>query len=328
MYRKLMLVFLVGIFVFSAIGIGEEVVLYTSNKTDLVELVASNFEQETGISVSVVRAGTGTLMQRIGAESENALADVFWSGSLGTLKAFEQYFAEYISPEAATIPTRYLSPKNRWTPCMAHIMVIMYNKDRVDKADVPTTWEGLFDPKWEGKIAMGNPETSGSTYAQYYGLLHLYGVEGIKKLARNVIIHESSSGVYKDVALGEYPLGITMEYAAYSYIAGGADNLGIVYPEEGTILDPEGVALMQGAPHPAAAKEFYDWLLSKSVREEIFQKFFRRPIRTDIDVASLASGLPAFNDVNIAISTMEDEVSSRREKVLEIWTEVLESIGR
>jgi len=328
MSRKIFLSFLVGVLVLGVLGAASTVVLYTSNKTDIVEFLTSQFEQETGITVSVVRAGTGSLMQRIAAESENPLSDVFWSGSVGTLKAFEQYFAEYRSPEDAAIPSEYLSPNGLWASCMAHVMVIMYNKDLISPSDVPTTWEDLFNPKWQGKIAMGNPETSGSSYAQFYGILDLYGWQGIRKLAKNVIIQEHSSSVYKNVYLGEYPIGITMEYAAYGYIAGGANNIGIVYPSEGTILDPEGVALIKGGPNPNEGKKFYDWLLSKPVREEIFTKFFRRPVRTDIDVTSIASELPAMKDINIAVSTTDDEVSSRRDRVLLQWQKVIEEVGR
>lgn len=328
MSKKIFLSFMAVVVLVSVLGAASTVVLYTSNKTDLVEFVASQFEKETGITVSVVRAGTGSLMQRLAAESANPLADVFWSGSVGTLKAFQQYFAEYESPQAAAVPSQYRSPDNLWTSCMTHVMVIMYNKDLVSPADVPTTWEDLFAPKWRGKIAMGNPETSGSSYAQFYGILDLYGWQGIRKLAKNVVIQEHSSSVYKNVYLGEYPLGITMEYAAYGYIAGGASNIGIVYPSEGTILDPEGVALIKGGPNANEGKKFYDWLLSKPVREEIFAKFFRRPVRTDIDVTSIASELPSMKDINISISTTDDEVSSRREHVLQQWKNIIEEVGR
>ena len=327
MSRKILLSILAVILVLGTVGIAKTVVLYTSNKTDLVEFVTSQFEKETGITVSVVRAGTGSLMQRIAAESKKPLADVFWSGSLGTLKAFEQYFAEYHSPEAAAVPSEYVSPDGKWTSCMAHVMVIMYNKDLVSASDVQTTWEDLFDPKWRGKIAMGNPETSGSSYAQLYGILDLYGWQGVRKLARNVVIQEHSSSVYKNVYLGEYPLGITMEYAAYGYIAGGANNIGIVYPKEGTVIDPEGVALIKGGPNPEEGKRFYDWLLSKPVREQIFAKFFRRPVRTDIDITSIVAGLPDIKDIKIDINTAEDEVSSRRARVLKKWKEIIEQVG-
>jgi len=89
MFKKALMMSLVAVLVFGALGNGKTVVLYTSNKTDLIEFVASHFEKESGITVSVVRTGTGSLMQRIAAESNNPLADVFWSGSVGTLKAFE-----------------------------------------------------------------------------------------------------------------------------------------------------------------------------------------------------------------------------------------------
>lgn len=315
-----------GISLFAA---GKEVVLYTSNKPEQYELVASEFENQTGIKVSVVRAGTGTCMQRIVAESERPLCDVFWSGGIGTLEAYKEYFEPYRSPEAAAIPEGYVSPDDQWAVCMIHLITIMYNKDLVSEAEVPTKWEDLFDPKWRGKIAMANPVTSGSGFSFFYSMVDLYGWQGVRKLASNAVVQASSSSVWKGVYLGEYSLGIALEYAAYTYIAGGAENIGIVYPEEGVVVVPEGLVLVKGAPHPEEAKLFFDFLITKEIRESLLMTAYRRPIRTDIDIAELVPGLPSFEEVEIAINEKDviEDMAARRDVLLERWTNLLEEVS-
>ena len=79
--------------------------------------------------------------------------------------------------------------------------------------------------------------------------------DGLKKLIDNAKILDSSSLIYKGVAAGEYPLGITMEYAAYRYIDGGDKNVGIVYPADGAFMAPEALGHRQELPPSRGGQE-------------------------------------------------------------------------
>ena len=92
------------------------------------------------------------------------------------------------------------------------------------------------------------------------------------------------------MAKGEYAVGMTMEYAAQEYVSGGNKDIAIVYPSEGTFIAPEGMALVKGGPNPTDAKKFYDYLSSRQAQEMLVKKFFRRPIRDDVDTTTV--GLP------------------------------------
>ena len=52
-----------------AAGFAGEVVLYSSNQPELIDMVSQGFEKKTGIKVSAVRLGTGEAMKRIQAVS-------------------------------------------------------------------------------------------------------------------------------------------------------------------------------------------------------------------------------------------------------------------
>ena len=241
---------------FYEMGFAKEVVLYSSNQPELIEMVSRGFEGKTGIKVSAVRLGTGEAMKRIQAEKDNPLGDVFWSGDVAVLDNAKTNFMSYKSPEAKVLPPNYVEKDGLWTSTNVHIMIIMYNKKLVSESEKPHAWKDLFLPKWKGKIVMANPEKSGSAYAQVYGLYKLYGWEGLKKLIANAKILDSSSLIYKGTAEGEYPLGITMEYAAYRYIAGGSKEVGIIYPQDGAFDAPEGAAIIKNCKHPEEAKCF------------------------------------------------------------------------
>ena len=297
-----------------------EVVLYSSNPSELLDLVSKGFQAKTGIKVSVVRMGTGEAMKRIAAEKNKPLADVFWSGDVAVLENAKENFQPYRSPEAKGLPAGYVEKEGRWTASNAHVMIIMTNKSQVKGQEMPKTWKDLFNPKWKGKVVMANPEKSGSAYAQVYGLYKLYGWDGLKKLINNAKVLDSSSLIYKGVAAGEYPLGITMEYAAHRYIVGGDKNVGIIYPADGAFMAPEAAGIVKNCPNPEEAKKFIDYLLSKPVVDEIFAKFSRRPARAD---AGEAEGLPSLKAIPVLKSFDPIEANTLEKELLKKWKEII-----
>lgn len=297
-----------------------EVVLYSSNPPELLDLVSQDFQKKTGIKVSTVRLGTGEAMKRIAAEKDKPLCDIFWSGDVAVLDNAKQYFMSYRSPEAKALPKNYIEKDARWTSSNAHVMIIMYNKKLVRDQDRPKSWKDLLSPRWKGKVVIANPEKSGSAYAQVYGIYKLYGWDGLQKLINNAKILDSSSLIYKGVANGEYPVGITMEYAAYRYVAGGSKDVGIVYASDGSMVAPEGAALVANGPHPQEAKQFFDYLISKPVEEMIYTQFYRRPARTDTrDIA----GLPSLKKIVVMKRFDPLEANALEKEILKRWKEMV-----
>ncbi len=304
----------------SQIAAAAEVVLYSSNPSELIDMVTQGFEAETGIKASAVRMGTGSAMKRIQAEKDNPLADLFWSGDVAVLDGAKEFFMPYASPEAEGLPASYVEKDHHWTSSNAHVMIIMYNKALLKDAEKPKAWKDLLLPEWKDKFVMANPQKSGSAYAQVYGLFKLYGWDGLKQLINNAKILDSSSLIYKGVAAGEYPVGITMEYAAYRYIAGGSEDVGIVYPEDGAFVAPEGAAIIKNGPNPDEAQKFFDYLISKTIEEKIFKEFFRRPARPD---ATGFEGLPELSGITVLEDFDPIEANALKTDILKQWKEII-----
>src|SRR5260370_18964661 len=104
------------------------------------------------------------------------------------------------------------------------------------------------------------------------------GKEPLKGIARNATVVSTASQVYEGVAKGEFAVGMTMEYAAQEYVAGGQKDIQIVYPSEGTFIAPEGMALVKGSKNPDEARKFFDFLAPKPTQELLPTKFYHRPI--------------------------------------------------
>ncbi|MFC4620311.1 extracellular solute-binding protein [Camelliibacillus cellulosilyticus] len=280
-----------------------QLTVYSPNQTEIINPIVKEFQDRTGIKVDIVTGGTGQLLNRIKAESANPLGDVLWGGGVESLDGFKDYFAAYTTKEDAKIDEMYKSPDHKWTGFSALPMVIMYNKDQVKDSDAPKSWNDLLNPKWKGKIAYADPAKSGSSYTQLVTMLDAFqqgdekGWDYVKKFMKNLKgkILDESALVFKGVADGEFPIGVTLEDSAYRYIAGGS-NVGIEYPSEGTSMVPDGAAIIKGAKNSKNAQKFIDFIVGKDVQQLIVKDFNRRSVRDDVDPPK---GLKASKEIKV-----------------------------
>ncbi|WP_153463388.1 ABC transporter substrate-binding protein [Sediminibacillus terrae] len=271
-------------------GSSDKLTVYSPHQTEIINPIIKEFQDRTDIEVELVTGGTGELLNRIEAEAGNPLGDVMWGGGAESLQAYSDQFETYEVAESDQIPDMYKSPDSSWVGFSALPMVIMYNKDLVEEADAPKTWQDLLDQKWKGKIAYADPAKSGSSYTQLVTMLEANKDDGndgwdfVADFVENLDgkILSGSSMVYKGVADGEFPIGVTLEEAAYRYVSGGA-NVDVAYPEEGTSAVPDGAALIKDAKNKDNAQEFLDFLTSKDVQELTVSEFNRRSVREDVE---------------------------------------------
>ncbi len=127
----------------------------------------------------------------------------------------------------------------------------------------------------------------------------------------------SSSLVHSAVATGEFFVGLTSEDAALSIISDGAD-LAIVYPSDGTVKIPDGVALVKNAPHKEEAEQFINFVLNTDVQKIVSRRLYRRSVRNDI-------ALPPGIEKYVQSTFLPYDIYSAAEKrtqILKTWEEL------
>jgi len=222
-----------------------EVVLYSSNTVDAINAATEEFNKKyPDIKITAVRGSTGAMMQRIKAEAGAPKADIFWSGGFSLLRLYEPYFLAYPSPEYASLPAGYKSAGNLWAGTNAHVMVIMVNKKALKGDPMPKTWSDLANPRWKDRLIVSDPEKTSSSLATLWGIQQTLGNKPLEGIAKNATVTSTASQVFDGVGKGEFAVGMTMEYAAQEYVAGGNKDIEVVYPTEGTFIAPEGMALV------------------------------------------------------------------------------------
>lgn len=302
--------------------------VYSPHPAETINLVIQEFEEQSGIKVELVAAGTGELLKRVESESSNPLGDVLWGGGAESLASFADFFEGYKSPELANIDPKYYDANQLWIGESPLPMVIMYNTNLVSEEDAPTSWKDVLNPVFKGKIAMADPAKSGSAYTILATMLTAYkdendGWDFIREFYANLDekVLSSSSGVYKGVADGEYSIGLTLEKEAIKYVNSGSP-VKIVYPEEGTSAVPDGVAIIKGAKNLENAQKFVDFVLSQETQDLMAKQLSRRSIRNDVDSPE---GLGPLGDIKLVDYDFE-WASSDKEAVLEQWKNIV--IGR
>ena len=141
------------------------------------------------------------------------------------------------------------------------------------------------------------------------------GWDKVGRLLANTKVLNRSTLVFQGVGNGEFALGMSLEYAGLLWAANGAP-VQVVYPQDGTVAQMEGVAIIKDGPNPAAAQAFVDYITRKDVREAILRFAFRRAARQDLDLAKLPGQMPTLKDVKL-IPYDEEGWGARRAETLQ-----------
>jgi iron(III) transport system substrate-binding protein len=311
---------------------GREVVVYTSHDQVFSEPVLREFERWTGVRVRAVydteeTKSTGVAL-RLLAERERPQADVFWANEplRPVMLARQGVLTPYASPAAAGIPPRYRDPAGDWTGFAARARVIVYNTTLVPAAAAPRSVQDLADPRWKGRAGLANP-LFGTTTTQIAALWTLWGeaetTRFLASLIANGVRIVSSNGEARDlVASGELAWAFTDSDDANVALE-QHKPVAVVYPDQdgiGTLVMPNAVALIRGAPHPQEGRQLIDYLLSPEVEARLAASAAAQmPLHPGVAVPPHVRPVSAIRDMAITFGDLGPTVD-RILPVLREWT--------
>jgi iron(III) transport system substrate-binding protein len=301
-----------------------KLVVYTANDANLNRFVFDGFTRESKIEVEPVEAGSGVLFRRIASERERPLADIVWGVSRTLLRVNTALLGSYSSKNKDAVPPQFRDPDDHWIGTNVHLLVILQNTKLVAADAGPKSWADLIDAQWKGKIAFTDPANSGSAYSNLTMLAQLWGPgeagwDKVARLLANTKVLNRSSLVFQGVGNGEFGLGMSLEYAGYQWSSNGAP-VKVIYPQDGTVAQMEGVAIVRGGPNTEAAKQFVDYVTRKDVREAILGFAFRRPARQDLDLSKLPGSMPRLEKVKLVDYDEDGWAEKRAETAQKIQT--------
>jgi len=323
--------FTFGVLSENTIEASGSVVVYTPVSEDVITTLIPMFEEQTGIRVELITAGTGELVRRLQTEQHNPYADVMFGASPATLVPVTDLFAEYVSPNDEYMLDNAKNEDGIFTPWTADGSVILVNTDLLDELGIEINgYADLLQPELKGRIMHGDPAASSSAYYQVTNMLLAMGDgedyfnedawDYVEKLIQNLDgkVASGSGVVHRSVADGEYVVGLTWEDPAASWVRDGAP-VKIVYPEEGVVFMNSTIAKVKGGPNPENAQKFIDFIISEEAQSALGTQLTNRPLRAGIE---LGDHMFPMEEMNLLYESQEKSMENR-EAVAQKYIDIL-----
>jgi iron(III) transport system substrate-binding protein len=256
------------------------VVIYVAHDRLLSEPILRQFQQDTGIRVRAIydleANKTIGLTNRLIAERPAPRADLFWNNEVIQTLRLQSRQVAAVEPLTSRSPVSLTlaDPERRWIGFAARARVLLANTRLVNQNEL-AAGVGLWDltqAAWRGRAAVANPRF-GTTGTHFAALLTHWGDEKFRSWLRALRANEiavlpGNAQVRDAVVSGRYALGLTDTDDAVGALIDRAP-VRIVWPDQmdgpGTLLIPNTLALIHGAPHRATAARLVDYLLSDTV---------------------------------------------------------------
>lgn len=233
------------------------------------------------LRTKAMRAGTPISYDRIVQWKGKPEADIFWGGEpalfdrlaarnlLVKLEVPDELWKQIPTSIGSPRPVPLKDPSFSWVGTALEVYGLVFHPRLLKRLGVTDLkdWEDVLNPKLKGYVAQCAPTRSSSSHASYEIMLQskgdAAGWEWLKKLAANTgIFTAGSRDVPAVVAKGEFAVGFAVpSYFAFEEKLAGFD-IRFVAPQN-AFVTPEPLAILAGAKHPKAAREFMRFLLSE-----------------------------------------------------------------
>ena len=279
---------------------GRHLLIYTPHGQDLLKDFIARYKQRyPETNVQFLDMGSRQVLERVTVERNRPQADLWWGASHTTFQtaADENLLAQYRPSWADKVPTGARDPNDRWYGTYETPQVIAYNSEAVSAADAPRDWDDVIDPKWRDKVLIRNPNPSDTMRAIFGAMIWRFykdsnstagGYDWLRKLDANV--HEyTADGTLLMQKLARREGLVTLWDMPDVRLFKEQKNLPVDYhvPASGTPVIIDGIAIIRGAPNEEEAKRFYEFVTTPESLAYAAQKYYRIPVRTDMDRSQL-----------------------------------------
>ncbi|RYH06057.1 ABC transporter substrate-binding protein [Tropicimonas sp. IMCC6043] len=308
-----------------------------SNEQVWCDLMAQNFQIDTGIDTAIVRKSTGEVLAQIRAEAGNPKVDVWWGGT-----GDPHLIA---ASEDLTVATGVdTSGLLGWAQNMADmtdgkaigvhvgLLGMLYNTEVLAEKGLepPACWRDLAKPEYKGEITVASPQSSGTAYTELATLVQLFGEDEAMQLladiGQNVNQYtKSGSAPGKMAARGETTIAIGFMHDMVNLKKQGFP-VEIVSPCEGTGYETGAVSVINGTPNMDAAKKWVEYVISAEAQSRGLEVgVYNIPSNPDAATDPEAPDMASVKLIDYDFATYGS--SETRERLLERWEADVKSKG-
>ena len=355
--KKILALVLVLVMVFSlcpsAFAVNEdvegEIVIYSSMYQFVLDMLDEALQEEFPNLVPgnegsfFFYGGTSSLITKIYGEMETGTLDCDMMLVAEPAFSLELKEAGYLEPVEIEYPDELLrfpyDEEGYWYPVRVCNMVLAYNPEMVDDwaakgVTIPQTFEAFAnDPALKGYISMGNPMSSGTTFAAVASLTqdNHYGEDYLKGLAANNVMIESGSTAITKLQTGECAAIMILEESILKALKDAEDagtpltNLACIYPEDGVVLIPSTVMTVAEEHsknvNTEACEAVEQWLLSEAAQKLILEGFMHSVFKGMEEIPYGSVDTEQLIEKDLGVDW--ENAYHNREAINTAWTEIV-----
>ena len=277
-----------------------KVVWYTSTPLPQAQKIANAFEKQYSVKVELFRSGGSAVLRRFQQEFDagRIAADVLTTSdpAAAAMLSHKGVFVAFKPKNFDNIPDAAKDKDGYFVAQRLNLMTNYLRSDKIAEADEPKTWTDLTNPKYKGKMVIGDPSFT-SLLVSVVGMISKERGWGFyeKLRANDTMVVQGNQQAADMLKRGErlIAVGALDSYAAEDRAAG--HPMKTLYPSDGVFVIPSPTSVVKGSPNPNAARLLAEFLVSDEA-QKIFPTDGGFAARSDI---AAPTGSPALSSLKI-----------------------------
>ena len=293
-----------------------EIVVYSGRNEKLVGPVLKKFEAKTGMTVRVRYGETPGLAALILEEGKRSPADVYIAQDAGALGLLEK--EGRLQPLPKTLLEKvaredFRSATGKWVGLSGRVRVLAHDTRKLKADALPTSIDGLTDPKWKGKIGWAPTNASFQAFVTAYRLAK--GDEAARRWLRGIKAntpraYKNNTAIIEAISRGEVQVGLVNHYYLHAMSRSRKEPLPVANhylppKDPGALVNVAGVGILDTAKNTDQARALVEFLLSPEAQTHFSSETFEYPVVTSVAPSGKLPPLPKEGS-GLDLSKLED----------------------
>jgi len=323
--KKYILVFLplvLCIFFLSSCNKPKKITLYSSAEDYRNEFVRQELKKQfPEYEIDLIDMDTGTLAAKLAAEGTNTEADIILELETTYMEKYSDYLAVLDNFDFSVYLDELVPDSYKYAPWTRLSGAVIVDPVALEEKNVPvpTSYDDLLKPEYQGLISMPNPKSSGTGYIFLLNLVNEWGEEAafeyFDKLSENLTgqgYTTSGSGPVKALVIREAAIALGMTFHGAQMINEG-NNFEILFFKEGAPYTSYSSAVIEGRQQDKDVMKVFDYIC-REISPKDKELYVPEPIFKDqeIKMDNFPENVPYGNMAGI------DDIALK-EKLLDKW---------
>lgn len=314
-------------------------VVYSPHGRDLLTLMERRFEAERpDVDVRWLDMGSQEVYDRVRSERANPQGDV-WFGGPSTIfarGARDSLLDAYRPGWAAAVAPRARGPHDLYTAAYETPAVLLYASAAVPPDEAPKDWDDLLAPRWRDQVLIRDPLASGTMRAVWGLILDRAvtqtgdtgaGFAWLRRLDGQTKEYVSNPALLSEKLVRQE--GLVTVWDLPDVLLMQARGLPVAYrfPRSGTVVIEDGVGVIRGARHGAAARAFVDFVGTVPMQLVAAREAFRLPARLDLPQDSLPEWLRTVREAMRVRDVNWQRITAQGADWMRYWDQYVRGTG-